>query len=255
MVIGILGVYFNGDIVALKLSATTGAELWRTDPGTGQEMIGEVAIADDGSVAVASSRRQSCSNGLCRTYTVAKLRGQSGLGYFSGCGDEIDNDGDGAVDHPNDLGCASGSSPLENPACQDGIDNDGDGTVDHPEDLGCALPSSDTERPACQDGIDSDDWDGLIDYPEDPGCASPSSDTESPACQDGWDNDADGTIDFDGGASANPGWPSPAPPDPNCTHPYKNREDAPPRRCGTGVELAAVLPLLMGLRARLRRRS
>ena len=68
------------------------------------------------------------------------------------------------------------------------------------------------------------------------------------------EDDGDGSIDFDGGVSANPFLP-PAPPDPNCTHPYKNREDAAPRRCGTGVELAAVLPLLMGLRARLRRRS
>ena len=287
VVIGILGIYFNRDIVALKLSADTGAELWRTDPGTGQDLIGQVAIAEDGSVAVASSRSQDCLNGLCRTYTVAKLRRQSGLGFFSGCGDEVDNDGDGVVDHPEDLGCASASSPLEDPACQDGTDNDGDGRIDHPGDLGCAQPSSDTESPACQDGIDNDGdgladypedlgcarpssdtespdcqdgidndyWDGLIDYPEDPGCASPSGDTESPACQDGWDNDGDGTIDFDGGVSANLGWVPIAPPDPNCARPYQNREDAAPRRCGIGVELVAALPLLIGLRARLRRRS
>jgi hypothetical protein len=318
VVIGILGTYYNRDIVALKLSAGTGAELWRTDPGTGWEVIGQVAIGDDGSVAVASSRFQSCLNGLCRTYTVAKLRGQSGLGFFSGCGDEIDNDGDGAIDHPDDLGCASASSPIENPACQDDIDNDGDGGIDHPqdlgcalpssdtespacqdgsdndgdgfadwpedlgcalpssdtespacqdgsdndgdgfadwpEDLGCALPSSDTESPACQDGIDNDYFDGLIDYPADPGCARPWSDTETPACQDGWDNDGDGTVDFDGGVSANLPWQPFAPPDPNCVRAHQGREDSTPPRCGIGIELAAILPLLMGLRSRLRRR-
>ena len=46
------------------------------------------------------------------------------------CGDGIDNDGDGLTDFPDDPGCASVSSDIENPECDDGIDNDGDGFID-----------------------------------------------------------------------------------------------------------------------------
>lgn len=77
---------------------STGSIKWLTDPGPEAPVIGQVAIADDGSAAVASSRYQSGSSGYCPRYTVAKLRGQSGLGFFIACGDEADNDGDGAID-------------------------------------------------------------------------------------------------------------------------------------------------------------
>jgi hypothetical protein len=46
------------------------------------------------------------------------------------CSDDLDNDGDGFADYPEDPGCGSGSSPTENPECDDEIDNDEDGTVD-----------------------------------------------------------------------------------------------------------------------------
>jgi len=49
------------------------------------------------------------------------------------CSDGIDNDGDGAVDFPNDFSCSSATDDDEtNPKaqCQDGIDNDGDGLTD-----------------------------------------------------------------------------------------------------------------------------
>lgn len=47
--------------------------------------------------------------------------------------------------------------------CNDGFDNDGDGLVDFPEDVGCPHPAIDKENPACQDGIDND-GDTFIDY-------------------------------------------------------------------------------------------
>jgi hypothetical protein len=269
-----LATYHWQKAVAVKLSSETGALMWRREPGTEAHVIGQVSIGDDGSVAVASSE-WTCSNGAgyCGRYTVAKLRGRSGLGFFAGCGDEIDNDEDGAVDELEDLDCASASSPTESPACQNGIDDDGDsridledagcadpsaatespacengvdddgdGRIDHPADPGCASPARHTESPACDDGID-DDGDGLADHPQDPGCRWPSSLTESPACQDGWDNDGDRSVDFDGGTTGSWGSVSTTP-DPDCTRPDRDSEGPAPRGCGLGYELAVLLVLL-----------
>lgn len=61
------------------------------------------------------------------------------------CHDGLDNDGDGRVDHPADLGCASAASPSESPACENGLDDDADGRADWPADPGCTLPSRDSE--------------------------------------------------------------------------------------------------------------
>ncbi len=62
--------------------------------------------------------------------------------------------------------------------CSDHLDNDADGLVDWPQDLGCGSPQDQNEvngEPdpvyACSDHIDNDD-DGLIDYPTDNGCVS-----------------------------------------------------------------------------------
>jgi hypothetical protein len=46
------------------------------------------------------------------------------------CDDWIDDDGDGLVAYPNDLGCRNATSATESPQCQDGLDNDGDGKID-----------------------------------------------------------------------------------------------------------------------------
>lgn len=55
------------------------------------------------------------------------------------CADLIDNDGDGDIDFPDDIGCASPTDDDESTtfACSDTLDNDGDGLVDFPADLGC----------------------------------------------------------------------------------------------------------------------
>jgi large repetitive protein len=100
------------------------------------------------------------------------------------CSDGADNDGDGTIDFPDDLGCESRDDETEDsvvaPACNDKRDNDGDGKLDYPDDPGCNLPQSDTELddcptglgcPACSDRMDND-GNGKTDYPGDPGCAS-----------------------------------------------------------------------------------
>jgi len=151
------------------------------------------------------------------------------------------------------------------PECSNGLDDDGDLAVDYPDDPDCRSPDDVSEVPDCDDGVDND-LDGLVDYPDDPGCASASTQVETTACQDGLDNDGDGYKDFDGGQSVHgacvggvcpPGVSDPdadgvADPDPYCGTALTNREQ--PRSgspgCGIGPELALLLPLLRGLRRR-----
>jgi len=65
-------------------------------------------------------------------------------------------------------------------ACEDGVDNDGDGRVDFPADLGCtsATDSDEADLPACLDLRDND-GDGKTDFLQDPGCTSVLDDDET----------------------------------------------------------------------------
>jgi hypothetical protein len=67
--------------------------------------------------------------------------------------------------------CLAPTDPSEKEAafvCDDGADNDGDGALDYPADIGCKNPTWSTENPQCSDGIDNADnddppladWDG-----------------------------------------------------------------------------------------------
>src|SRR4029453_8069230 len=74
---------------------------------------------------------------------------------FTRCSNGIDDEGDGAVDFPDDPGCGTPLALKEAPHCNDGLDNDGDGQVDWdgggtglPPDLQCAgVASKDRESP------------------------------------------------------------------------------------------------------------
>ena len=106
------------------------------------------------------------------------------------CSDGNDNDGDGAVDFPDDPGCMAATDDSEDspasPQCNDGRDNDGDGITDYPQDPGCFAPQQDDETDDCPDGPNcpqcgngkDDDMNGSTDYPSDPGCTSASDPTE-----------------------------------------------------------------------------
>ena len=91
------------------------------------------------------------------------------------CADGIDNDKDGLIDHPSDPGCSGTADTTEtDPAlpCDDGIDNDADALIDFMpggglHDPGCASGTSPTENPQCDDSVDNDgdgkvDWDGNV---------------------------------------------------------------------------------------------
>jgi hypothetical protein len=111
------------------------------------------------------------------------------------------------------------------------------------------------DAPVCDDGLDND-GDGLVDFPLDPGCMDATDVIEDPQCQDGINNDPGqdpdpGLIDFDGGLSAL-GYVV-SDPDPQCVGlAWKNNEKT---ACGLGgFELALILPGLMRLHGRRRRR-
>ena len=106
------------------------------------------------------------------------------------CSDGKDNDHDGKVDFPDDLGCLDEMSNTEEsperPKCSDNRDNDGDGKKDYPNDPGCLQPELDDETddcpggpycPQCSNKAD-DDLSGATDFPNDPGCASAADNIE-----------------------------------------------------------------------------
>jgi hypothetical protein len=68
--------------------------------------------------------------------------------------------------------------------CDDGLDNDGDGAIDYPDDPGCLAPDSIREDPPCDDGLDNDgdgliDWDGAGVAHPDPECTTATTATEA----------------------------------------------------------------------------
>jgi hypothetical protein len=167
------------------------------------------------------------------------------------CNDGADNDGDGAIDYPADLGCASSSDSTEAPnpqcsnsadddadtrtdladpgcssgaddselgpeACNDGVDNDSDGRTDS-VDPGCSGPldTSEAGPEQCNDGVDNDN-DGRVDHPTDAGCSSAVDPSEAgpEQCNDQVDNDADGSTDY--------------PADPDCASALDNDESTAP---------------------------
>ena len=101
------------------------------------------------------------------------------------------------------------------PACSNESDDDGDGFCD-------------TASGFCNDGS----------TPGDPGCRNPDWHTESPECDNGIDDDGDGAIDTA---------------DTTCGNAWQISE-SPTAGCGMGAELALILPPLLRLRRRLRRR-
>ena len=118
---------------------------------------------------------QICSNGQCVNQQIPE------------CRDSIDNDHDGFIDYPADLGCSNNNDDSELPInlppvpkqCDDGIDNDGDNLIDFPADPGCTSRTDNSEipvnnppaAPQCDDGIDNDN-DRRIDYPADAQCSN-----------------------------------------------------------------------------------
>jgi hypothetical protein len=150
------------DITTLKLGAADGSEVWRVDFDLDEcdDYGTELAVDADGDVVVGGIG-YSKIDGLCSwpqgsQYVLQKLTGPSGIDYWEGCSDERDNDGDGLVDYPADIGCKDPSWPTENPECSDGVDN------------------ADSDDPPLAD------WDGAGMGSPDPNCVAPWDKSETP---------------------------------------------------------------------------
>jgi len=140
------------------------------------------------------------------------------------CDDGADNDGDGFADFPADPHCSGPADPSEAPDCENGIDDDGDGLADFPADPGCSGATDSSERElglVCDDAIDND-GDGVADHPADPGCTGPLDPSETGDCQDGIDDDGDGLVDF--------------PADPGCIGAADGSEREPGHVCDDGID-------------------
>jgi hypothetical protein len=86
--------------------------------------------------------------------------------------------------NPQSAACTGDNTappPPPTVACNDGVDNDGDGAIDFPADLGCSAADDTNEIGQCQDGVDND-ADTFIDFGpgvgNDPQCASLNDNTE-----------------------------------------------------------------------------
>ena len=84
--------------------------------------------------------------------------------------------------------------------CNDGKDNDNDGKIDYPADIGCydkldndEVYEGNTRKFQCQDGIDNDS-DGKVDFPADPECYDYAGDNE--AINTGYKGDANSCPSF-----------------------------------------------------------
>lgn len=109
-----------------------------------------------------------------------------------GCGNCLDDDGDGWADNDDpDCEASASETGLGDAACNDGVDNDADGLADA-EDPDCE-DGSDTDESNCSNGED-DDGDRLEDE-EDPECLLGLS--ESNSCGDDIDGDGDGWTDLE----------------------------------------------------------
>ncbi|MGL1887779.1 MAG: fibro-slime domain-containing protein [Reichenbachiella sp.] len=114
---------------------------------------------------------------------------------LSKCSDDIDNDGNGAIDC-NDKGCEYFPNCLET-ICDDALDNDDNGykDCDDPSCFNAPVCSQNPENSesACKDGEDND-GDLLTDC-DDLGCAFVAVCLPEYDCKDGEDNDNDDLID------------------------------------------------------------
>jgi hypothetical protein len=130
-----------------------------------------IDLQDDGCTGYSDNEEgsESCGNGNCDC-------GENSINCPGECPAEtcsnvIDDDGDGCIDYPEDIGCLSMTDTDE---IDIGCNNDGDC------DCGETRAACPNECPitSCNDGIDND-FDGCKDYPEDEGCLNAQGTSET----------------------------------------------------------------------------
>ena len=186
-----LAIEASGQILAVGTRFGVGTGVFRVDPVSGTRTAlsttswvdpRAVAVAPNGTIYVADAG--TCTTSGCTGAQVVQVHPVTGARSNVRSGGSITGEMDLAI-------------VTAKPACANGLDDDGDGAIDYPQDPECRGFEDPSEAPDCSNGID-DDGDGLTDFPADLGCASATT-REDPACDDGYDNDGDGKIDWDGG--------------------------------------------------------
>jgi hypothetical protein len=188
-----------------------GAELWIFIDGgyPGAQGIWRLSVTAELAEGANCAGRGAwvCADGL-----VCREEGAAQRCRVAACDNERDDDRDGVIDFPAEVGCASASDddeadPPVAPVCSNGVDDDADGTIDFPQDANCTFAADAFEGPDCRDGVDNDgddaldfdrDGDGFRDRNGDPGCACNDdlSEDVDRQCDDGCDNDRDGLVDL-----------------------------------------------------------
>ncbi len=158
--------------------------------GTWTLDVSDEASIDSGSLTAFSLHLCTCD-------------GTPGCEFGAACQDEIDNDGDSAIDC-DDPDCAGVIQCTPETPCDDGEDNDLDGQTDcgDADCDGVGICEHGTEV-TCGDGEDND-ADGAIDC-ADTDCSVTTACEPESDCHDTIDNDDDGTTDCqDVGCSSDP---------------------------------------------------
>ena len=109
------------------------------------------------------------------------------------CSDNIDNNGNGPKDFPNDPGCSSSADDTEDtvcpgvmcPVCANGMDDDTDTQTDFPADFGCGFAGAMSEA-FC---TGEPDFGGLIAAPATMGTLATGADNYDQTCQSSTGND------------------------------------------------------------------
>jgi len=124
------------------------------------------------------------------------------------CNNNLDDDNDGLIDYPNDLGCSSKNDNTETSSaliCDNGVDQTNDADILANGDPGCTSATDSSEIDGQCDDLLDNDGDTHIDYGlsngKDSKCTSFSDNDESPrdncSDSDGFNQGVQGTVSGD----------------------------------------------------------
>jgi len=156
---GDLVVADNGLDAVVRIDLSNGTQTVVGTPGVA-DGVG-IAVEDSGKLLVAGNipavvLRMDPVTGTTTTLHSGSplVRPEQLAVVAAACSNGRDDDGDGLIDYPEDPGCKLSTSNIENPQCDDDIDNDGDLAIDWDggaagaaPDPNCATAYGKSEKP------------------------------------------------------------------------------------------------------------